>query len=201
MRFATCFRTLPVLVLALAGSASLIRAAEIASATMSSALLSPGNWQYNLQLDDTGTTDLGTFWFSWVPGEDFMPTSPASVTSAAGWNETVTSGGAGDGYAIQWVAGGGFALTPGESVAGFSFDSATSPTTMAGASPFHSSEQILTSFVYIGAPLTDPGFQFQVTQVAAATPEPATAALAFVCGGILIVMQRIRRKRLAGRIS
>jgi uncharacterized protein (TIGR03437 family) len=172
MRFSSCFRTLPALALALAGSMATSRAAETASATISATQLNSTTWQYDLVLDDVGTTNLGTFWFAWVPGEDFMPTAPTNITSPASWTASVTGGGYYDGSAIQWVAGSGGALTPGKTLSGFSFQSTTSPTTMAGMSPYYGSP-ILTSFVYGGAPLSDSGFQFQVQQISA----PATVSI------------------------
>src|SRR5579863_10001666 len=119
MILANRFRSFSVLALALTGSISSIRAAETATATISSAQLNSTTWQYNLVLDDTGTTNAGTFWFAWIPGYDFMPVQPTNITSPASWSANVTGGGSHDGYAIQWVAGAGAALTPGKSVSEF----------------------------------------------------------------------------------
>jgi uncharacterized protein (TIGR03437 family) len=174
MKFSTCFRTLPALALTLAGSMATARAAEMASATISATQLNSTTWQYDLVLDNIGTTNLGTFWFSWVPGEDFMPTAPTNITSPASWTSSVTGGGYYDGSAIQWVAGSGAALTPGQTLKGFSFQSTTSPATMAGTSPYYGSP-ILTSFVYGGAPLSDGGFQFLAQQVSAPPPPPTVS--------------------------
>jgi hypothetical protein len=161
------FLTVPAIVVALACSVSSIRAAEVASVTITSAQLNPTTWRYNLVLHDIGTTSLGTLWFSWVPGEDFMPTSPSNIVSPTSWTSIVTHGGASDGYAIQWVAGAGAALTPGNPVAGFQFDSATTPAQMAANSPFYSGTPVPTSFVYSGVPFSDGGFMF-VAQAGAA---------------------------------
>ena len=63
----------------------------------------------------------GRFWYSWVPGEDFMPVSPTNITSPTGWTEMVTNAGSLDGFAIQWTtssaplaAGSEEILIPGE---------------------------------------------------------------------------------------
>ena len=184
------------LLVASAGMASSIYAAEIASATISSTQLDATDWQYNLILNDTGTTDVGTFWFSWVPGEDFMGVAPSGVSSPAGWTDNVTNGGAGDGFAIQWLATPGDELTPGNSLAGFQFDSTISPAQMAGDSPFYPGTPVLTSFVYGGAPFSDPGFQFVVQPAAAAAaPEPANGAFAMLGAGVLVFMLGLRRRR------
>ena len=121
MRLKTYFQTVPMLAISLVCSASSIRAAEMASATIASTQLNSTTWQYDVVLDDIGTTNIGTLWFSWVPGEDFMPTSPSNVMSPTSWTDNVTNAGPSDGFAIQWVAGPGAALTPGNSLAGFQF--------------------------------------------------------------------------------
>jgi hypothetical protein len=192
MRFANGLRGMPVLLLALAGSVASARASSMASATLTSTQIDPTTWLYDVTLDDIGTTNLGTFWFAWEPGEDFLPTAPTGISSPAGWTQAVTHGGASDGYAIQWIAGPGAAVTPGKSLTGFSFDSRTSPTTMAGHSPFFPSTPILDSFVYTGAPFSDAGFLLDVQS--AATPEPSGFAL-MICGGILVLAVNMRRRR------
>ena len=185
-----------MLLVAVAGMASSIHAAEIASATISSTQLDPTDWQYDVTLTDTGTTDVGTFWFSWVPGEDFMGVAPSDVSSPASWTDAVTHGGAGDGYAIQWVATPGDELTPGNSLGEFQFDSTISPSEMAGDSPFYPTMPVLTAFVYSGAPFSDAGFQFLV-EPAAAAPEPVSGALAMLGAGVLVIMRRRRYTSLS----
>jgi hypothetical protein len=75
--------------------------AETASATITATQLAPAEWQYSVTLDDTGSTTVGTFWFAWVPGKDFLDTQPTNITSPSGWQEVVTHGGSNDGYVIQ----------------------------------------------------------------------------------------------------
>jgi hypothetical protein len=193
----TYFKPVPLLAIFLACSVSSIRAAEIASATISSTQLNPTTWQYDVVLDDIGTTDIGTLWLGWVPGEDFMPTDPFDVMSPTSWTDIVTNAGAGDGFAIQWVAGSGAALTPGDSLAGFQFDSATTPTQMAANSPFYPSTPVLTSFVYSGAPFSDAGSEFVVQAASSSTPEPASFML-IVCGGMFVLWLR-RQAGVQGR--
>ncbi len=176
--------------------ASSIHAAEIATATISSTQLDPTDWQYDLTLTDTGTTDIGTFWFSWVPGEDFMGVAPTGVLSPTSWTDNITHAGASDGYAIQWLATPGDELTPGNSLAGFQFDSTISPADIEGDSPFFPGTPTLTSFTYHGAPFSDAGFQFVVQPAAAAAaPEPVSAALALLGAGVLVSLRR-RHNRL-----
>ena len=152
-------------------------ASEMASATYTAMQLTPSTYEYDLTLDNIGTTNIGTFWFAWVPGEDFMPTSPTNVVSPANWTDNVTHGGAGDGFAIQWLAT--TVLAPGDVLGGFSFVSTTTPTEMAGlAAGFPGTPPVTTSFIYSGAPFSDAGFQFVVAEAATPTvPEPSSLAL------------------------
>src|SRR5580698_8988486 len=62
-----------------------------ATATYTDTLVSPGEYQYNLTLDNTGGTTIGTFWFGWVPGAGFLPALPTDITTPAGWTATVTN--------------------------------------------------------------------------------------------------------------
>ena len=127
-------------------------------------------YHYDIDLTDTGTTNIGTFWFAWVPGQDFLPTAPLTESSPAGWASALTgSNNQLDGTAIQWIASSN-AVTPGHSLGGFDFTSTDSPTMLAGKSPSHPTSNVLTTTVYSGAPFSDAGFQLTVS--------PATAALA-----------------------
>jgi hypothetical protein len=138
--------------------------AETASATIT-ATPDGENWQYSIKLIDTGSTTVGTFWFAWVPGEDFLDTSPGSITSPTGWQEVVTHGGSNDGYAIQWKASSASdEIQSGGTLTGFSFVSSESPTALAGDSAFYPGTPMLTTVVYEGEPLNGPGAQFVVTE-------------------------------------
>jgi hypothetical protein len=136
-------------------------------------------FNYNITLTDTGATDIGTFWFSWVPNNDLLPSAPQTVSPPTGWTfNLVGAQNSTDGTSIQWVALAGYALTPGQSLVGFDFSSPDSPASMAGLSPSHPSHNVLTSFVYIGAPQGDPGFQFNVAGVASNPTAGSTTTLA-----------------------
>jgi hypothetical protein len=134
---------------------------ERATAILSFAQISPTTYHYKMTLNNTGTTNVGTFWFAWVPGEDFMPTSPTNISSPPSWTSQITLAGPGDGYAILWTAG--QPLAPGGSLSGFEFDSTTTPQQMAGPSDFFDHPPVLESFVYAGAPFADPGYEFVVS--------------------------------------
>jgi len=182
---------LAAVAIACACAAAPAAASEAAGATFSSVQLSPASWQYSLTLDDTGTTDIGTFWFAWVPGKDFMATAPSGIADPAGWSAITTHGSASDGYAIQWKAGAGALLAPGQSLTGFTFDSSMSPQAMLGDSPFFPTAPVTTSFVYEGAPFSDAGVKFAVEAV----PEPSSLALMGL--GALAFAARVARRKPA----
>src|SRR4051794_24454875 len=120
-------------------------------------------FRYDITVTDTGTTNIGTFWFSWVPEIDFLPSVPTAVSSPTGWSASITgSGNALDGSAIEWIAASN-KITPGQSLSGFSFTSTDSPAALAANSPAHPAFKVLTAFVYAGGPLTDPGAQLAVS--------------------------------------
>ena len=161
---------------------------ESASATIVGTQLSSGDSSYSLTLNNTGTTTLGTFWFSWVPGDNFMPVSPTNITSPTGWMDTVTPGGPSNGFGIEWTA-----ITPsdylaaGQSLSGFSFQSSLTLADLMSPAAGNPADSVLTSFVYSGAPFSDNGVQFAPTVPLAATaPEPGELGLLMVGAFALI---------------
>jgi hypothetical protein len=145
------------------------------SATLS-ATPDGSDFDYTIVLKNasSSTDSLETFWFGWVPGKDFLPTSPISVTPPTGWADRVTHGGATDGFAIQFVTSTD-PLAPGQSL-DFMFKSADTPAQIAGNSPFYPTIPAETSFVFQGAPFRGDSAEFRVRS----TPEPSTLALAGV---------------------
>ena len=142
----------------------------LATASLSFTQLGGGTYRYSIVLSDTGSTTAGTFWMAWVPGQDFLLSSPVTIADPAGWTHAITGGGAGDGYAIKWTAGTAAAdLAAGSSLAGFGFNSTDTPASVFGNATFHPTTPVLTSFVYSGAPFSDPGYQFVVACFAEGT--------------------------------
>src|SRR5260370_41397392 len=103
------------------GVADLHAASLSATSTFTDTLVSPGEYQYDLTLNNTGTTTIGTFWFSWIPGAGFMGVSPTSVMSPAGWTDTITN----TGPSIQWLAAA--PICPGPSLTGVLLDITMTP--------------------------------------------------------------------------
>lgn len=180
-------RIVSIAVLCIAGSLPLA-ASEMAAATYTFSQLSPTTWNYQFTLTDTGTTPIGTFWFSWLPGQGYMNTAPISAVAPAGWvAETFNGTTAGDGFSERWVDNAG-ALMPGQSISGLSFVSATTPAEIAGASPFHGGIPELTADVYMGAPLIGTDAPFVATLApASAAPEPSSVVLILLAGVLLLV--------------
>lgn len=169
-----------------------LQAGILASATYTDTLISPGTYQYDLTLTNTGTTTIGTFWFGWVPGAGFLSATPTSIVNPAGWSDVVTN----SNMAIQWTTTTSL-LMPGDSVSGFEFDSTETPTQFLGTVPsgLGAGDPVTTGFVYIDAPLADPGFQLVATPAAIGTPEPSTFALAFMAIAAGIAGLQLRRTR------
>jgi hypothetical protein len=144
-----------------------------ASGVISSTAVGP-NFNDTITLSNASSSDsgIGTFWFAWVPGEDFLATSPISVSPPPGWTDNITNTGPGDGFAIQSIANSpASAVQPGSSLS-FSFTTADLPAAISGNSVFFPGTPVLTSFVYPQGPFSDAGHQFVVTP-ATATPAPA----------------------------
>lgn len=145
-------------------------------------------FNYSITLDNNSppNTPIETLWFAWVPGEDFLPTSPTSVTAPAGWTGTIMGGGPGDGFSIEFTTTTA-PLNPGNSLI-FQFQSADTPAQLAGNSPFFPTTPVGTSYVYEGAPFLSASGPFVVQSV----PEPSSLVL-FVLGGIALFQRRRTR--------
>jgi len=184
------FLTSALLTAALAGKAA---ASETATAKISATPIA-GGFQYNIALTNTSTdsSTIGTYWFSWIPGDDYMEALPTSVVSPTGWTFHPTGSGlnngpaTGDGNAIQWVAGTPAADLAAGSTDNFSFDSTEPLSQLQGASSYHDHEVETTAFIYSGGPFSDAGLKITATTV----PEPATLGLLAVSGSALLLRRR-----------
>jgi hypothetical protein len=138
----------------------------------------PNTYQYNLVLDDTGTTPIGTLWFAWnaAPEYDLMPIAPTQVQAPPGWTATVTNSGSGDGYGIQWTADTAQSdLIPGSTQSGFQFSGTIAPSTLFANSPIDPALPVTTSFVYSAGPFSSTPYIFSVPGAAS----PATVATTY----------------------
>jgi hypothetical protein len=127
------------------------------------------NFDYTITLTNTGTDSIGTFWFSWLPGEGFLPHTPTSLISPPGWSEILTNGNG----SIQWDANSHAAdLAPGKSLV-YGFTSPDSPSVLAGKSAQFPGTPILTSTLYQTSPFVGDTTSIIVTQ-ASQVPEPSS---------------------------
>ncbi|MGH9563116.1 MAG: hypothetical protein ACRD3S_16810 [Terracidiphilus sp.] len=156
---------------------------------MSNTQIGPDEFNYQITVNDTGSTTIGTFWFSWIPGAGFMPAAATDIMSPAGWTETVTNGG----KSIRWVDTTD-PIEPGDSLSGFSFDSTVTPAEFKGiftGTGLGAGDPILTTTVYAGAPLVGADSIFLVTE----TPEPCTLPLTITGLGLAAAFLAFRLRR------
>jgi hypothetical protein len=152
------------------------------------------NFDYSITLTNSSssTDPIGTFWFAWVPGKDFLPTSPSDITTPTGWSVgLVSNGGSSDGFGIQFLAGTGSLLAPGSSLSGFGFKSADTPAELAGNSPFYPTFPVTTSTVYNGAPFSAGSEQFTLS--VQSVPEPSSLMLGLF--GVVTMVGYIKLKK------
>jgi hypothetical protein len=144
------------------------------------------NYDINLQNSSSSTSPVGTFWFSWIPGQFFLPSDPSSVTPPAGWTDTTPTGSGR--FSIEFKASASnFAIAPGGSL-DFDFTSADSPATLAGQSAV-SGDAVGLSTLYSGdTAFSGNSLQFTVTEA----PEPTSLAL--LAAGSLGCLFAVRRK-------
>jgi hypothetical protein len=162
---------LSVLVVLTALPFGVTHAAINATATLSTQQLGPNSYEYSVTLNNTGDTNIGTYWFSWIPGYDFLTPSPTQVSSPAGWTGGVQQDGFLTGYyALEWTTN--TPLAAGQSLSGFKFDTSESPSALMGTSYF-AGYPVATSYVYIGASEASPG---QLFNTSITVPEPMTLA-------------------------
>jgi hypothetical protein len=151
---------------------------ELAKESLVAQKIGTGDYRYTITLKDIGTATIGTFWFAWIPGEDFMPVRPLSVAPPAGWRGTITHNtGSTDGYAILWTASSSSSeLHPGQSKV-FNFQSSATPAQVFGNSIFYRHPLVTTSFVYSGImPFSGSSYEFHSSSNSVIPPTPAALA-------------------------
>ena len=155
---------------------------ETASASIVATQLSGTDFQYSITVKDTATgqptaaNQIGTFWYAWVPGSDFLDTAPLTVSSPSGWTDQIVNAGPNDGFSIQWVASAN-AIQAGSTLGGFVFTlQQRYARTGLWAIELLSFgwSNVNTAFTYSGAPFSDAGFR--VTPATSVTPAPTPVA-------------------------
>jgi hypothetical protein len=169
-----------------------------ASAQISGQPAGGGSYNYTLTLGNANSSlsSISTFWYSWSPGADFLPSSPKSVQTPAGWAYSIQGGPYydyygyyyPDGYSIKFTTA-TTPLAPGSSL-NFGFISPDSPAALAGNSPWYPGYKVGTSYVYSGVGSGNSSL-FTVQSV----PEPSLLGL-LVAGSAGLLTGR-RRSRPA----
>lgn len=94
--------------------------AQGAMATISGTVVT-GGFDYTILLENTGSTDLNSFWYGWTASGNNLPSNPSGPDNSLGWDNVL------DGTSIIWQNNTGTALTPGQT-GSFTFFSTDTPT-------------------------------------------------------------------------
>jgi hypothetical protein len=151
-------------------------------------------FNYNIHLTNTGTTNIESFWYAWLPPDNFFDlllAPPTAETSPTGWTANLEGLGDGGSYysynSIQWDTTTN-PLAPGQSLT-FGYTSPSDFNTVTGSVYVY---PVGYSYVYSGAPEADPGALVNVVRGSVVVPEPATIGLLAV--GALSQLSRRRRR-------
>jgi len=133
--------------------------------------LSTGGYRYAITLKDTGTTQIGAFWFAWTFSGNLLTSKPRA-SAPSGWTEQLQGGSE---YSIQWMAKSGHALKAGQSMT-FDFTSSEKPAAVFGESSTQPGTKVSTSFVYESTFLVGPSDEFSASSTKVVNPTSWDAA-------------------------
>lgn len=189
MRVSIFTAALVGLMVAGSAEAALMASATIELKSTGGTVVSP-TYTYGLKLNNTGTTTIGTLWYAWIPGQNYLATRPSAVVNPAGWTSSIIGGSAGQGFSIRWLASTtGNRLPAGSTLSGFEFTTIDPPSGLDGLSVFFPSASVGTTVVYSGGAFSDSGFTLVASPVV--VPEPA-GVLPVLAGGMMLVGRRRR---------
>jgi hypothetical protein len=160
------------------GTATFVHAqGQIASGTISSS--GSGPFTYDLTFSDAAgaTSPIGSVWYSWIPGQFFLPGTPTIASAPAGWTATIFNN------SVQYVANSAANdITAGQSLSGFGYQATFSPAQLAAAA--NSGESV----AYSAGLFSDGGDTFTVT--VQPVPEPNGQMLLLASVPILWLIRR-----------
>ena len=124
--------------------------AQISATGTVTAVPSGDNYLYTISLQNTGTTNIDTFWFSWLPDNyDFLPSVPTPTGAPANWTSFVETGYYGS--SIQYYDTANSPITHGQTNSSFQFLSPDAPDALQ-ASNYYFGLPTTYSYVYAGPP-------------------------------------------------
>jgi hypothetical protein len=172
--------TVLLLTVLLASSSTGLAQGQVASGILSAS--GAGPYTYNLSFTDSGsaTSPIGSVWYSWIPGQFFLPSMPTSASAPAGWTANIS------GNSVQFIASSAANdIAPGQTLSGFSYQATFSPSQLAAAPNSGESD------AYHAGLFSDSGNIFTV-QVAA-VPEPLPIAFLAIGAIGLLLVRRTKR--------
>lgn len=151
-----------------------------------------GDYNYTIDLTNTGSQSIDFLWFAWTPGQDYLFSTPVSASAPSGWTTNILPAGGGSGASIQFNSS-TMSIASGNSL-DFSFITADAPSLVySQSSHWFPGTPVGTSFVYNAAPFTTPSDMIVVTP----TPEPASMGLlAIGAAALFMVTRRTRRPQI-----
>ncbi len=166
------------------------------SGTISGSLISSGtnagDYNYTIDLTNTGTQSINFLWFAWTPGQDYLYSTPVAASAPSGWSTNILPAGGGSGASIQFDSSTN-SIAAGGSL-DFSFITADTPSMVySQSSHWFPGKPVGTSVLYNAGEFSSPSDTIVITP----TPEPAALGLLAV-GGVLglTLASRARRRQL-----
>jgi hypothetical protein len=164
-----------------------------AAVTISAQQLSANSYDYSVSMKNTSaTTSIDALWYAWLPGYDLLTTVPTSISSPAGWGDTVEQEAFnGSSASILWQNA-TTPLAPGQTLSGFNFITSDPPSVVQGSSTVFG---LPTEYAYIYngvAAASGVGGSLVIAQTVAA-PLPEPTSLALVAGPMAWMMRRKRK--------
>jgi len=156
--------TILTLIIAAGATTLALAQGEIASGTISGSGAGPYTYDLTFSDGDGASVPIGSVWYSWIPGQFFLPSDPTPGTAIApaGWTATIVNN------SIQFVATSSASdILAGQTLSGFGYQATFSPTQLAAAP--NSGESV----AYSAGLFSDGGDTFVVS----ATPEPSSLVL------------------------
>lgn len=157
----------------------------------------PGNFLYTVTLHNTGTTNIDTFWFGWLPDNyDFLTSVPTPTNAPTNWTSFVENDPYGS--SIEFYDTASSPITPGNSSSSFQFTSPDDPSVVAGDNSYWGFPETY-SYVYAGEPAgpgQDPAAAGSfIFSMPVSAPEPTSVALIGL--GAMTLLSRRRRTTVA----